>query len=649
MTRRRGFRTVVGLCALLAPAHGLAATPAWLQQAALAAPRTASDAHATVLVDESSVTVSPDGKAKTVRHYAVRIHDRAGRDAAMIREVYVTGSGNVRSIRGWLLRGSAEARELGDRNIIDAALAGNDVYNDVRVRVLRVSDEVADGDIFGAELESEERLLFSQFEWSLQDRWPVAVARRTLTLPERWQARAVTFNAAPIAQRGEGRTLTWEVSNLPAIPDEPAMPPLSSLVPRLVVSLFGETGERGSGQFDTWQDVARWLDTVSHDEPASAAITQKARALTASARTELERISAIGQYVQHVQYVSIQTGIGRGGGYQPRGASLVLDRNYGDCKDKANLMRALLGAAGIKAYLVTIYSGDRDYVRAEWPSPQQFNHAIVAIAVGPDTSAPVVFEHPSLGRLFLFDPTAEFTPPGELPLDEQGSLALVVSPSTDALTRVPSLPRESNRLERTLDGAMTTDGGLIGRMQEQSHGARAAEGRAVARLLDPAKYRAVLERRVTAAVPSAVLNNVAADPSTTAASFTVAFDVAAPRYAQRMGSLLLLKLPLGLDDLSFAAPGARQTKIVLEPQFTTESIHIRLPAGMAIDEVPGNVSLDAPFGHYSLTYTTEGDAITARRAFELRAQTLDAAAQAELIAFLARVRAADAAPIVLKN
>ena len=40
----------------------------------------------------------------------------------------------------------------------------------------------------------------------------------------------------------------------------------------------------------------------------------------------------------------------------------------------------ILAAAGVRSWLVSIYSGDPDYVRDSFPSPQQFNHAIVAIA-----------------------------------------------------------------------------------------------------------------------------------------------------------------------------------------------------------------------------------------------------------------------------
>jgi len=38
---------------------------------------------------------------------------------------------------------------------------------------------------------------------------------------------------------------------------------------------------------------------------------------TSGAGTEFQKIQAIGKFAQGVQYVSIQTGIGRGGGYKP--------------------------------------------------------------------------------------------------------------------------------------------------------------------------------------------------------------------------------------------------------------------------------------------------------------------------------------------
>jgi Transglutaminase-like superfamily len=117
--------------------------------------------------------------------------------------------------------------------------------------------------------------------------------------------------------------------------------------------------------------------------------------------------------------------LARGGGHQPHLATEVFSKQYGDCKDKANLMKTMLRVAGIDSYMVAIYGGDRNHVHPEWASPEQFNHAIIAIKVPDDVALPSVINHPKLGRLLIFDPTESETPIGDLPEDEQGSYALI--------------------------------------------------------------------------------------------------------------------------------------------------------------------------------------------------------------------------------
>ena len=90
-------------------------------------------------------------------------------------------------------------------------------------------------------------------------------------------------------------------------------------------------------------------------------------------------------------------------------------------------MRALLKAVGIDSYLITISADDRTYVRPEWASPVQFNHAIIAVKVSDAITFPTVITDSSLGRLLIFDPTDRITPVGGLPTDEQGSYALVIA------------------------------------------------------------------------------------------------------------------------------------------------------------------------------------------------------------------------------
>ena len=116
-------------------------------------------------------------------------------------------------------------------------------------------------------------------------------------------------------------------------------------------------------------------------------------------------------------------------------------RNYGDCKDKATLMRALLKAVGIDSYLVTISADDRTFVRQERASPGQFNHAIIAVKVSDAVTLPTVIADSPLGRLLVFDPTDRITPVGSLPVEEQGSYALVIAQNRRSVAEDAVAPR----------------------------------------------------------------------------------------------------------------------------------------------------------------------------------------------------------------
>ncbi len=53
-------------------------------------------------------------------------------------------------------------------------------------------------------------------------------------------------------------------------------------------------------------------------------------------------------------------------------------------------MRSLLAAVDIESFPVVIFSGNRRYVRPDWPSPKQFNHAIIAVRFPGELEAPAV-------------------------------------------------------------------------------------------------------------------------------------------------------------------------------------------------------------------------------------------------------------------
>lgn len=641
-------RLTVLACALALASTASAATlPPWAR-AIMPAAAGATTASAVVLVDDVALAIGTDGKMRSIKHYAALIRDRAGRDAAVLRSVYVPGSGAVKSLRAWIVNGGV-VRDVDARGIIDASLVNNDVYNEVRIRGLSARDDVSAGEVFVAELESEEQLLFSQFEWTMQNQWPTRVLRRTLDLQPGWRATSVVFNGPAQEPQHDGSNLIWERRDVAALPDEPAMPAASDVIPRLAVSVFAPAQTTAPGQFDSWQGVAKWLDALSDGSGIpTAAVTAKARAVTQGISDEFDRAAAIGRFVQQVQYISIQTGVGRGGGYQPRPPALVLERNYGDCKDKAALMRAMLAAVGIRSYVVSLYSGDRNYVRAEWASPQQFNHAIIAIALHPsaDRGASAI-DHPVLGKLVIFDPTDEHTPFGELPLHEQGSLALIVHPGSTALVRLPLLPADHHATDRAIDGVLAANGTLSASVHEHYTGESAATARALRNGLDPQSYLEMLRRRVAASIPRALVTNITA-PVDASRDQPLSFDVEAPGFAQQTGGLVLVPMPFDSGTLlQIPSAADRKTAVLLEPSVVSETVTLQLPAGLTLDDVQQPIRIESPFGRYTLEFIPTMGALRARRRLEIPLQRIDPAELPAAKLFFDQVRRADSDVVVL--
>ncbi|HET9789109.1 MAG TPA: DUF3857 domain-containing protein, partial [Pyrinomonadaceae bacterium] len=348
------------------------------------------------------MTVGEDGRVVTVSSYAVRILNQDGRKSAVARVGYQTDTGKVRDFRAWLIRLGGSTKIYGKDQIVDEADL-NDVYEESRSKKIVARDDAEPGSVFGFQVTTEVRPFFNQTIWFFQDTDPVLSSKLTLVLPTGWRASGITFNHAKIEPTISGNSYTWELRDIPPIAFEPASPSLFSLVARLAVSYSPTEGIRApeSRAFESWTEISRWYTALSDPQVTpNEQIATKVKELTAGAKTELEKIRAIARFVQNIQYISIQIGVGR---WRPHAAADVLAKAYGDCKDKANLMRSMLKVVGIEAFPVLIFSGDPNFVEEVWPSPGQFNHCIVAIRLKEELTAGSILNHPTLGRLLIFD------------------------------------------------------------------------------------------------------------------------------------------------------------------------------------------------------------------------------------------------------
>lgn len=635
-------------------AFGFAAgddVPTWFAQLRTATvPTYEKNVKAVVLQRDNAVTVGSDGKTVTTITYAVRILTREGRREAISVQPYLMSSSKIRDYKGWLIRADGTTKSYGKDQIVDAIADPDDIYNEYRVKVIDASDEADAGAIFGYQVTTEDAPLFDQDIYFFQDDLPALQSRYTLNLPTGWKADGITFNHQKIEPAVNGSSYIWELRNLSPISYEPESPSIKNIAPHLAINYSPAATATNFRVFKDWSDVSRWQTDLSNPSVViDDTIASKARELTANAATEFERIRAIGSFVQNLQYISIDIGVGKGNGYRPRSSTLVLQRGYGDCKDKANLMRALLKAVKIEAYPVAIFSGDRTFVREEWASPSQFNHCIIAVKVSDDTKAPTVINDPQLGRLMIFDATDPYTPVGDLPDYLQGSFALVAAGAEGKLLKMPVTPPENNAMKRSVEMTIDQNGSVSGNIHENSFGQVASYDRRRLKEISANDYNKIIENWVARGISTARIGKITPIDKKSENQFDLNVELNAPAYGQLMQGRLLVFKPVVVDRLNslWLTEDKRTQPVVMEANSFSETATFKLPVGFVVDETPDPLNLETPFGKYSTSYEVKDGSLVFKRALILNTATIPVEKYATVKDFFVKIRAAEQSPVVL--
>jgi hypothetical protein len=332
---------------------------------------------------------------------------------------------------------------------------------------------------------------------------------------------------------------------------------------------------------------------------------------------------AIAQYVQHdIRYVAIELGIG---GWQPHSAPDVFTHRYGDCKDKATLMRSMLREVGIDSYHVVINT-ERGSITADTAAYQGFNHAIVAIKLPEDlndSSLIATYEHPKLGRLLFFDPTNELTPFGQIGGYLQENYGLLVSPEGGELVKLPRQPTAMNGISRTAKLVLDGSGQLKGDVTEVRIGDRAFSQRWALRTVTKDVDRIKpIENLLAGSLSSFQITKATLiNADLTDQPFGYRYSFESNNYAKNAGNLILVR-PRVMGSKAQAILETREPrKFPIEfdgPVKDTDSFEITLPQGYEVDDVPPPVDADYGFASYHAKTEVKGNVISYSRTFEVK-------------------------------
>jgi hypothetical protein len=527
----------------------------------------------------------------------------------------------------WSIGPDGHEYAVKDNEMTDHGYGEGNLFADDMVRVAQAPGRDPGG-VVAYEYEQRCHPYLTEKTWFFQDSIPHLNQTFTLELPPNFTYGTVWAHAKQTPPVDlEHQHWRWVMNDTPAIDlkDVRLRPAIDSLEGRMTVHYTGP-GLPASTE-GTWKSIGEWYQVLYKDRiVATPEITAKANELTAGKADFYDKTEAIAEFVQkQVRYFAIELGIG---GYQPHYAADTFRNRYGDCKDKATLLTAMLSAAGIHATLV-IVDTDRGVVDPDAPSIVG-NHAVAAIEIPKGYASPKLRSvvTAKTGREYLiFDPTWEKTAFGQLEHNLQGGYGVLMEGSDSQAIQFPVLAPELNTIRRTATFQLQPDGSLKGTVTEKRFGDISEEDRYLYTMADAkqqSEYRDhVLGQDFTSFTVSDVkVENVEALNK----DLTTTYSLTADRFGKPMGPLLMIRpRVLGTEDLYVDHKKRHEVPINLRQAMQAkDEFTIQLPAGYTVDEIPDPIKLDLGFASYESSSTVKDNVLHYTRTYTVREVTLPA-------------------------
>ncbi|EDY83344.1 hypothetical protein VDG1235_2970 [Verrucomicrobiia bacterium DG1235] len=615
------FFLLAGVSTALCDGKG---APDWLKKASEISipPALLEDSPEVVyLHDEGVYEVEPDGTIVITTRQAMLILNSAGANEAVASMSYSEDTDKPLSIKAWMIPGKGKkgkAVEYKKKDIVDSVMEGanGSLVTTSRRRWIDGSGEAMKGWVFGFETVLRDKGVDPELFWQFQGAHPSVYSRLEVRLPDSWQYSTFFIHGSPLEGSRKGGSLVWEARNLLAAEAQP-MGELSPL--SVCVSLQAPSGERDPIA-GSWEELAlRFWPYYDSAEDVTGEMRAKVAELTAGIVDPIEQIRALCEYAQSINYVSIALELGKGGGRRPRAPEEVFASNYGDCKDKSNLLTALLAERGFKAYsLIVNWDDSMKEVREDWVSPNQFNHCIVAIEAPDGYESANLVEGEGLGRMLMFDPTNEYAVFGDLHDSLQGMKGMLLAGENSCLIELPLLPLETREIRREVDASIFLDR-VEGQFVETSTGQQAAEERSFA-FTDSDNYEKRVSRWLADSIPSVRVINIEWRDDRRRDRYSLSAEFGSAGYGKNLRNRTLIFKPILIGRYEALPFGdeERTQPVRLNASNLVESYDLELPEGFELSELPEDRSFAEDFGSYELRFEHDAESRVLRVEREVR-------------------------------
>jgi transglutaminase-like putative cysteine protease len=389
---------------------------------------------------------------------------------------------------------------------------------------------------------------------------------------------------------GGRKLLRWTVDEQPYAVAEVNSIAAIDWAPMLAVSTYKSWDAIGKAEYALADPKSRPDD----------AVRSRADEITKGISDRRAQAAAIFDWVAtNIRYYEI---ILNQGGWLPHGDGEVLKNRYGDCKDHATLMRAMLRAKGIDSEYVLINALSKIYRAFDVPLTS-FDHMILYL---PEFDA-------------YADPTSSTASLGVLPLAEYDRPVLRLGDKTITATRTPALRPDDLKMELDIDAIIGADGNVTGTNVVRASGALAVEARSAMRIIEQRGSSVVGRELLTKLGWTGTASFEVHSPFDRAESYEIKsqFELTRKLFGADVKPAVLptdprvIVRPIG----NFAAVvnENRQQDFYCPPVSYSETSRFKLPDGRKPAALRKGEAVSQPLGEYQSAYRIEGDMLLVSR------------------------------------
>ncbi|MCD6583125.1 MAG: DUF3857 domain-containing protein, partial [Candidatus Omnitrophica bacterium] len=443
-----------------------------------------------LLVDER-VEITSANTSLTTLHVIEKVLKERGKELAEVEIGYDSTYERVELEFARTITPQGKLIYVGKENIRDVTKYLNyPLYSNARAFIISLPGVEVDSlieykvNIYSSKLINGDDFSFS---YRLKERYPIYKANFRLILPKYREAKFKVLNKEyakdivlepQVKEDRNHKIYWWHFDKIFPIIPERKMPPFSLVNPTILIS-----------SFQGWEEIYNWWYSLYKDKlTLSKEMKELVETLIKGASSSYEKARRVYEYVaKNIRYVAVEYGES---GYEPHQAQEVFLNRYGDCKDQAILLVALLKEVGLESFPVLIPTQEAYSLQKDFPS-LVFNHAICAVNIG--------------GELIFMDPTSQTTAFGDLPLSDQNREVLLFSSQGFRIVKTPLL--KNTRILYYMKITIDEKENAFIKREVTTRGCYASSQRYYLKYTHPQRIREDIRKRITEISPFAKLSN----------------------------------------------------------------------------------------------------------------------------------------------